>query len=94
MRPTADSERVIAVHEALAAAGFPHAVRGAIALGFYAESREIRDIDVFDEDELHAAMPHAVRRVPFAGSTIPIVSPEHLAAPAGTIRAWRDSMSL
>ena len=34
----------------------------------------------FSHDELHAAMPAAVRRVPFAGSTIPIVSPEHLVA--------------
>jgi len=32
----------------------------------------------FSHDELHEAMPAAVRRVPFAGSTIPIVSPEHL----------------
>ncbi len=32
----------------------------------------------FSDDELHEAMPQAVRRIPFAGSTIPIVSPEHL----------------
>jgi hypothetical protein len=32
----------------------------------------------FSDDALHEAMPAAVRRVPFAGSTIPIVSPEHL----------------
>jgi hypothetical protein len=32
----------------------------------------------FAEDALHEAMPGAVRRVPFAGATIPIVSPEHL----------------
>lgn len=32
----------------------------------------------FDDDELHEAMPAAVREVPFAGTTIPIVSPEHL----------------
>lgn len=32
----------------------------------------------FSYDELHAAMPTAVREVPFAESTIPIVSPEHL----------------
>lgn len=32
----------------------------------------------FSFDELHAAMPAAVRRVPFADGTIPIVSPEHL----------------
>jgi hypothetical protein len=39
-------ERVIAVHEALTAAGIPHAIGGAIALGHYAEPRPIRDIDV------------------------------------------------
>ncbi|MGH2939336.1 MAG: hypothetical protein ACRDPE_14605 [Solirubrobacterales bacterium] len=107
MRPTAESERVIAVHESLTAAGIPHAVGGAVALGYYADPRPIRDIDVnvfvpperraeveealagldderppvhlfFAEDALHAAMPPAVREVPFAGATIPIVSPEHL----------------
>jgi hypothetical protein len=107
MCPVVASKRVIAVHEALAEAGIPHAIGGAIALGHYAEPRPIRDIDVnvfvwserraeveaalaelpddgapvhlfFAEDALHEAMPAAVREVPFAGSTIPIVSPEHL----------------
>ena len=107
MRPMTGSERAIAVHEALAAAGIPHAIGGAIALGHYAKPRPIRDIDVnvfvpperraevesalaplgdedppvhlfFDEDALHEAMPAAVRDIPFAGTTIPIVSPEHL----------------
>lgn len=32
----------------------------------------------FSHDELHEAMPAAVRRVPLADGTIPIVSPEHL----------------
>lgn len=32
----------------------------------------------FSEDALHEVMPAAVCRVPLAGSTIPIVSPEHL----------------
>jgi hypothetical protein len=32
----------------------------------------------FSYDELHAAMPALARRVPFTGSTISIVSPEHL----------------
>jgi hypothetical protein len=32
----------------------------------------------FSFDELHAAMPAAVREVPFGGTTIPIVAPEHL----------------
>lgn len=102
----ADS-KVLSASQALVAAGVPHAIGGAIALGHYAEPRPIRDIDVnvfvgperraeveaalaglggdgpqvhlfFDEDELHGAMPAAVREVPFAGATIPIVGPEHL----------------
>jgi hypothetical protein len=32
----------------------------------------------FSYDALHAAMPAAVREAPFAGTTIPIVAPEHL----------------
>jgi hypothetical protein len=32
----------------------------------------------FAEDALHEAMPAAVREIPFASATIPIVSPEHL----------------
>jgi hypothetical protein len=32
----------------------------------------------FSCDELHAAMPDAVRQVPFASATIPVVAPEHL----------------
>jgi hypothetical protein len=32
----------------------------------------------FSYDELHAAMPAGIREVPFAGTTIPIVAPEHL----------------
>lgn len=97
--------RVIAVHEALAAAQIQHAVGGAIALGIYAEPRETKDIDVnvflpperraeveqalapleasevhlfFAEDALHEEMAAAVRHVPFADSTIPIVAAEHL----------------
>jgi hypothetical protein len=32
----------------------------------------------FSYDELHEAMPDAVREVPFAETTIPILAPEHL----------------
>lgn len=32
----------------------------------------------FSCDDLHAEMPKAIRRVPFAGTEIPIVAPEHL----------------
>lgn len=41
--PTAKIE---AVHRSLEEAGIPHAFGGAIALGFYAEPRETKDIDV------------------------------------------------
>jgi hypothetical protein len=33
----------------------------------------------FSYDDLHAQMPQAIRRVPFAETEIPIVAPEHLA---------------
>jgi hypothetical protein len=47
----------------------------------------------FSHDELHAAMPAAVREVPFANATIPIVSPEHLIirkATLGRPKDWLD----
>src|SRR5690242_17834890 len=37
---------VVAVHQRLAAAGLPHAIGGAVALGAYAEPRPTADIDV------------------------------------------------
>lgn len=40
------------------------------------EEREIHLF--FSHDELHEAMPGAVRRMPFGEGTLPIVSPEHL----------------
>jgi hypothetical protein len=41
------SDRVLAVHDALRAAGFPHAIGGAIALGYCTlEARGTQDIDV------------------------------------------------
>jgi hypothetical protein len=39
-------EKVIAVHRALAEAGLPHAIGGAIALSIYGAPRETVDIDV------------------------------------------------
>jgi hypothetical protein len=44
----------------------------------------------FDEDELHEAMPAAVREIPFAGGTIPIVSPEHLVIRKVTLDRPKD----
>jgi hypothetical protein len=40
------SAKVLAIHEALAAARVPHAIGGALALAYYAEPRATVDIDV------------------------------------------------
>jgi hypothetical protein len=41
------SERMLAVHDALEAAGFPHSIGGAIALGYCTlEARATQDVDV------------------------------------------------
>ena len=39
-------DKVIAIHEALAAARVPHAIGGAIALAYYAEPRATIDVDI------------------------------------------------
>jgi hypothetical protein len=39
-------EKVIAIHESLAAARVPHAIGGALALAYYAEPRATIDVDV------------------------------------------------
>jgi hypothetical protein len=47
----------------------------------------------FSDDELHEAMRVAVREVPFAGETIPLVTPEHLVvrkALIGRDKDWAD----
>lgn len=120
-------EKVVAIHDALAAARVPHALGGALALAYYAEPRATIDIDLnvfvstarwpdvrdalsplgvevgveeealsrdgqarlwwgrnpvdlfFSYDPFHEEMRGAVRRAPFAGTTVPILSPEHLA---------------
>jgi hypothetical protein len=48
----------------------------------------------FSHDELHEAMPAAVRRVPFADSTIPIVSPEHLIIRKATLDRPKDWLDI
>jgi hypothetical protein len=121
------SEKVSAIHEALAAARIPHAIGGALALAYYATPRATVDVDVnvfvpvdhwpsvrdalaplgvavatdeaalqrdgrvrlwwdrnpvdlfFSYDPFHEEMRRAARKVPFAGETIPILAPEHLA---------------
>jgi hypothetical protein len=119
-------QKVVAIHEALEAAGIPHAFGGALALAYYAEPRATIDVDVnvfvsterwpevrgalaslgvavevdvealqrdgqarlwwdrnpvdlfFSYDPFHDEMRRAARRVPFAETAIPILSPEHL----------------
>jgi hypothetical protein len=47
----------------------------------------------FSYDDLHAEMPQAIRRVPLAGTEIPIVAPEHLVirkALLGRTKDWLD----
>jgi len=119
-------EKVVAIHQSLAAAKVPHAIGGALALAYYAEPRATIDVDVnvfvpterwpdvrnalsplgvdvdldveelerdgqarlwwdrnpvdlfFSYDPFHEEMKRRARRVPFAGTTIPILAPEHL----------------
>lgn len=44
----------------------------------------------FSEDELHEAMREAVREVPFAGTTIPLVTPEHLVVRKAILNRTKD----
>ncbi len=61
-------DRMLAVHDALREAGFPHAIGGAIALGYCTiEARGTRDVDVnvfvppSRTREVLAALPEGVR---------------------------------
>lgn len=81
-------ERVVALHEALAAARIPHAIGGAIALAYSTdEPRGTRDIDVnvFVEvdraADVLAALPDGVAAGPDAAAKI---------ARDGQIRLWWD----
>jgi hypothetical protein len=119
-------EKVLAVHRSLDGGEIPHAIGGALAVGYYGEPRSTLDIDLnvfvspghwsatrealgplgfeievdeaeleeagqaklgwgsnfvhlfFSCDSLHEEMRKGVRRAPFYGEVIPIVSPEHL----------------
>jgi hypothetical protein len=119
-------DKIVAVHEALTAAGLGHAFGGALALAYYAEPRATVDIDLnlflaasdyrtvaaildplgvdvsiseaiverdgqcrirwgrtpldlfFAYDPFHDAMDASARTVPFARTTIRVLSPEHL----------------
>lgn len=121
-------EKVVVIHETLAAAKIPYALGGALALAYYADPRATIDIDVnvfvppeawqkvideftplgvdssdldpialerdgqcrlwwgnnavdlfFAYDPIHDEMHKQARRVPFAGTAVSILSPEHLA---------------
>jgi hypothetical protein len=62
------ADRMLAVHDALRAAGFPHAIGGAIALGYCTiEARGTQDVDInvfvppSRTREVFAALPDGVR---------------------------------
>jgi hypothetical protein len=118
-------DKIVSAHRCLAEAEIPHAVGGAVAVGYYGEPRSTLDIDVnvfvpasswpevcaaldpldidlggeedlkradearldwdpnslhlfFSSDPLHQRMREAIRKVPFADGSIPIIAPEHL----------------
>jgi hypothetical protein len=48
----------------------------------------------FSFDDLHAEMPKAIRRVPFAGTEIPIVAPEHLVIRKAMLDRTKDWLDI
>jgi len=81
-------ERLVAVHEGLGAAGIPHAIGGAIALGYCVlEARATQDVDVNvfvtpdRTKEVFAALP---REVLFSGLDVERAERE------GQVRLWWD----
>jgi hypothetical protein len=46
VQPEQARKAAVAVHRALAAAAVPHAIGGALALGFYAGPRPVADLDI------------------------------------------------
>lgn len=135
-------DKVVAIHEALADAGVPHAIGGALALAYYAEPRATIDVDVnvfvstehwpkirdalgalgidteidaealdrdgqvrlwwdrnavdlfFAYDPFHDEMRRAARKVPFGATTIPILSPEHLAVCKAMFNRTKDWLDI
>jgi hypothetical protein len=48
----------------------------------------------FSYDDLHAEMPKVIRRVPFAGTEIPIVAPEHLVIRKAMLDRTKDWLDI
>jgi hypothetical protein len=48
----------------------------------------------FSHDDLHTEMPQAVRRVPFAGTEIPIVAPRHLVIRKAMLDRTKDWLDI
>jgi hypothetical protein len=135
-------EKVSAVHRCLRGGEIPHAIGGALAIGYYGEPRSTLDIDVntfvppdhwcdvyetleplgidmkideaglerdgevklgwgsnflhlfFSCDPLHEEMSRSIRTVPFNGSTIPLVSPEHLVVRKALLDRTKDWLDI
>jgi hypothetical protein len=128
--------KIVSAHRCLAQAEIPHAIGGAVAVGYYGEPRSTLDIDVnvfvpaiswpqvrvalgpldidlgdedlreidevrldwesnslhlfFSSDPLHQRMHEAIREVPFAEDSIPIVAPEHLVIRKAVLNRTKD----
>jgi hypothetical protein len=135
-------EKFLTAHRCLQAAEIPHAMGGALAVGYYGEPRSTLDIDVnvfvpadrwgairevlgplgadievdeseiervgesklgwgsnfihlfFSSDPFHEEMRECIRRVPFDGETIPIVSPEHLVIRKALLDRTKDWLDI
>jgi hypothetical protein len=136
------AEKVSSVHRSLDGGEIPHAIGGALAVGYYGEPRSTLDIDLnvfappsrwsaireaigplgielevdeedleqtsqvklgwgsnfvhlfFSCDPLHEEMQKGVRRVPFNGEVIPIVSPEHLVIRKALLDRTKDWLDI
>jgi hypothetical protein len=82
-------ERLMAIHDALDQAGLPHAIGGAIALGYcIQEPRGTRDVDInifvtrARADDVFAALPAAI--------TVALANVEEIARDGQTRLMWDD----
>lgn len=79
------ADKLVAVHDALDTADIPHAIGGAIALGYYAEPRATIDLDI------NVFVPVTEHTVVFdAVDDLGVVAPADIAAMErdGQVRAW------